>query len=160
MQISFLILDLLSEPITDPRYRRCSGWHCHRQNSSSLFPISILQRSVFWVFITCWFSHVSLPDTPPESHRKLLSFPPADVRRHRQAVANSFSVCSKLELTTQSLALSFSPSLPLISVGSCGIIRQFQSSPSRFSPCCGRWPAYQTLTNTRSHKLTQMNAGA
>lgn len=90
-----------------------------------------------------------------------LSFPPVNKHRDRQAIANSFgSISSSLTLPTppsSPLFLSLSLSPPLISVGSPGIIRQFQSSPARFTLFCGHWPACHTHIHghTVTHTHTQ-----
>lgn len=70
-----------------------------------------------------------------------LSFSPVNIHRDRPAIANSFgSISFSLTFSPpSSLSHCISVSLfPLISVGSPGINRQFQSSPARFTLFCSQ----------------------
>lgn len=141
LQISSLVVDLLSERIADPRHRRCLALTLPRAQffiAASHLDIARSGTRSRHENAPCLFQFLSLaafPLFPPRRSGRITLEPFVfSVCRHRQTVANSFSVCSKLELTTQSLPplLPHPPTPPLclsVPLSPCNLSGKLRNYP-------------------------------
>lgn len=142
---------------------------CDHKNHSYISNPSTSFLLLFWFFITRSASSPLPPFITSRTHSYTLclSLLLTSTETDRLFPIHLVPSCLALSFSRppflsppSSLSLSRSLST-LISVGSPGINRQFQSSAARFTLFCGQWPAYRTHTHTHTHErrrtLTQQS---